>query len=68
MSSDARDAYKAAISGATSYTPQNTDDTNEQAAFQAGIATTQANKPDIFQDSVSVQSDGSFQVDKNPLQ
>jgi len=68
MSSDARDAYKAAISGATSYTPQNTDDTNEQAAFAAGIATTQANKPDIFQDSVSVQSDGSFQVDKNPLQ
>jgi hypothetical protein len=69
MSSDARDAYKAAISGATSYKPpENSDGTDAQAAFQAGIATTQANKPDIFQDSVSVQSDGSFQVDKNPLQ
>jgi len=71
MSSDARDAYKAAISGATSYKPpagNQSDGTDAQAAFQAGFNQTQANKPEIFQDTFSVQDDGSFQVINNPLQ
>ncbi len=69
--SNAREAYIAGLSGSTTYTPSSTNDgTNVAEAFSAGVQTNQQNqnKPDIFQDTVSVQDDGSFQVEKNPLQ
>ena len=69
MSSDARDAYIAGKSGSTTYTPSSTSDgTDAASAFAAGVASTQSDKPEIFQNTVSQQDDGSFVVDKNPLQ
>tara|TARA_R100001015_G_C4602944_1_gene157924 strand:+ start:132 stop:1199 length:1068 start_codon:yes stop_codon:yes gene_type:complete len=69
MSSDARDAYIAGKSGSTTYTPPSTSDgTDAGSAFAAGVASTQSDKPEIFQDTVSQQDGGSFVVDKNPLQ
>jgi len=69
MSSDARDAYIAGKSGSTTYTPSSTSDgTDAASAFAAGVASTQSDKPEIFQNTVSQQDDGSFVVEKNPLQ
>ena len=68
--SDARDAYIAGLSGSTTYTPPKTSDgTNVAEAFSAGVASTQANKPDIFQDTVTTQEkDGTLVRSKNTLQ
>ena len=68
--SDARDAYIAGLSGSTTYTPPSTSDgTNVAEAFSAGVASTQANKPDIFQDTVTTQEkDGTLVRSKNTLQ
>ena len=68
--SDARDAYIAGLSGSTTYTPPlKSDGTNVAEAFSAGVASTQANKPDIFQDTVTTQEkDGTLVRSKNTLQ
>ena len=69
MSSDARDAYIAGLSGSTTYTPPSTSDgTNAAAAFQAGVNTSQSNVPSAFQDTVTTNDQGNFEREKNPLQ
>jgi hypothetical protein len=69
MSSDARDAYIAGLSGSTTYTPPSTSDgTNAAGAFQAGVNTSQSNVPSAFQDTVTTNDQGNFEREKNPLQ
>jgi hypothetical protein len=69
MSSDARDAYIAGLSGSTTYTPPSTSDgTNAAGAFQAGVNTSQSNVPGAFQDTVTTNDQGNFEREKNPLQ
>jgi len=69
MSSDARDAYIAGLSGSTTYTPPSTSDgTNAADAFQAGVNTSQSNVPSAFQDTVTTNDQGNFEREKNPLQ
>ena len=59
MSSDARDAYIAASSGSTTYTPpepDKSDGTDAGGAFEAGVASSQSNIPTVFQDTVTTDS------------
>jgi len=68
MSSDARDAYLAGLSGSTTYTPPSTSDgTNAADAFQAGVNTSQSNVPSAFQDTVTTNDQGNFVRETNPL-
>lgn len=65
MSSDARDAYIAGLSGSTTYTPPSTSDgTNAAGAFQAGVNTSQSNVPSAFQDTVTTNDQGNFEREK----
>ena len=70
MSSDARDAYIAASSGSTTYTPpepDKSDGTDAGGAFEAGVASSQSNIPTVFQDTVTTDSSGNFVREVNPL-
>jgi len=69
-SSDARDAYIAASSGSTTYTPPEPDKgdgTDAAGAFEAGVASTQNNIPGVLQDTVTTDSSGNFVREINPL-
>jgi hypothetical protein len=70
MSSDARDAYIAASSGSTTYTPPSgnqSDGTDAAGAFEAGVASSQSNIPTVFHDTVTTDSSGNFVREVNPL-